>query len=251
MAEYKFLEEAKQIRELNRMSLILMNSSFPLEYTAYMEGGVSFGITSNMEDMTSLSPNLLTTVAANAFGFVPAFDMPRWYAYKGTRPISFSIQTYLKLEKDFQKDVMNPFMNLCKMVLPSRSEDTLKGIVQKAPVLNSLLSGFGLIDEKNNAVLNKLDDISLLKTPLSISPVISTDKATRLKLRMGRYGESTEDSSYVFKFGEVVVTGIQVSWGRLLVGMGLPERLDINLTIETMRCATTNILESIFAGGSK
>lgn len=251
MAEYAFLEEAKQIRELNRMSLILMNSSTQLEYSAYMEGGVSFGITSNMEDMTSLSPNMLTTAVANLMGFVPAFDMPRWYAYKGTKPISFSIKTYLKLQKDFQKDVINPFMNLCKMVLPSRSEDTLKGMVQKAPVLNSLLSGFGLIDEKNNAVLNKLDDISLLNTPISISPTISSSVATRLKLRMGRYGENSEDSSYTFKFGEVVVTGMQVSWGRLLVGAGLPERLDIDLSIETMRCATTNILESIFAGSVK
>ena len=44
---------------------------------------------------------------------------------------------------------------------------------------------------------------------------------------------------------------MQVSWGRLLVGAGLPERLDIDLSIETMRCATTNILESIFAGSVK
>jgi hypothetical protein len=251
MAEYPFLEEAKQIRELNKMSLILMNSTTPLEYTAYMEGGVNFGITSNMEDMTSLSPNMLTTALVNVAGFVPAFDMPRWYAYKGTKPISFSINTYLKLENDINTDVVEPFKKLCQMVLPSRSDDTLKGIVQKTPVLNSLLSGFGLIDESNNAILNKLDDISLLKTPLSISPTIANSKATRLKLRLGKFGKTTEDDSYSFKFGEVVVTGMQVSWGRLLVGEGWPERFDIGLTIETMRCATTNILASIFAGSVK
>ena len=103
MAEYAFLEEAKQIRELNRMSLILMNSSTPLEYSAYMEGGVSFGITSNMEDMTSLSPNMLTTAVANLMGFVPAFDMRDGTPIKEQSQYHFLSKLILNFKRIFKK----------------------------------------------------------------------------------------------------------------------------------------------------
>ena len=240
-----FLEESKTIRELNRMSLVLMQGNTSLEYAAYMNGGISFNITSNMEDMTNLSPNAMTTMFANLAGFAPAFDMPRWFSYKGTRPISFSLDTYLKLETNMGKDIINPFMNLCKMVLPTTTEESISGMAKKIPVVGELLSAIGLIDS-DNLVATRLNEVKLFKLPLSINPKEANSDATRMKLRMGKYGENAEDASYSIKVGVVVVTSIDVSWGRLMVNVGYPERVDIRLTLETMRSASANMLSSLF-----
>lgn len=243
MTEY--LEESRSIRELNRMSLTLMQGSTSLEYAAYMNGGINFNISSNMEDMTNISPNAMTTVLANIAGFAPAFDMPRWFSYKGTRPISFSIDTYLKLKDNMGTDIINPFKNLCKMVLPSTTEDSIAGMAKKIPVVGDLLSSIGLIDS-DNMIAQKLDEVKLFKLPLAISPFEANSEATRMKLRMGKYGESEEDVSYSIKIGEVVVTSIDVSWGRLMVNVGYPERVDVRLTLETLRSASSNMLSSLF-----
>ena len=89
-----YMKESVVIRELNKVSFSLSDTA---EFEAYYKEGFNLGIRTKMEDMTSLSPNALTTLAVNAFGLTPAFDMPRWFAYKGTEPITMNVPCYLNL----------------------------------------------------------------------------------------------------------------------------------------------------------
>lgn len=198
-----------------------------------------------MEDMTSLSPNALTTLAVNAFGLTPAFDMPRWFAYKGTEPITMNVPCYLKLKTSFVNDIVNPLLTLFKMTLPMRQGQSLAGKLQSIKPINDLLSMVPLLNE-DSGIMSALDQVYLLEVPPGINPAKARNEATRITMRLGKYAAEGEPVRWSIKMSEVVIKNIDITMSRLLVDKGFPERVDLNLEVETLRVASDKMLSSLF-----
>lgn len=77
------LQEVKAVRDLNQMRLSMMHPKQGLlEYKAYLKGNFNLNVNLPMEDY-GFNPSTLATAVANVFGFAPAFDMPRYFMFKG------------------------------------------------------------------------------------------------------------------------------------------------------------------------
>lgn len=219
------LQETLILRELNVVTLY--GAGLGGEFTAYLNGNIGLDLVSKIGSMTDITASSAVTAAFNAFGYAPAIDMPRWYSYKGTDPLKFTINCYLKVKEDFNKDVTDPLKLLFKYILPSRGE-SLANLTPE--FVKQFLSGIDL----TKGASSFLGSIYILKVPAPLD----FKKAAPLNMDIGK--------NRTIKFQEVIVTKVALQWGKLILDKGYPERVDLAISIETARNATTDLLETIF-----
>jgi hypothetical protein len=264
MIEGNINKESRVIREKNKVYLF-QGKLNPIEFSAYLSAGVKFDVANNIESMTDLTPGALTTLAANAvFDTAPVFDIPRWFGYKGSKPISFTIDCYLKLGHTqstgpikignieiatpniYQSSIVAPLLSLYSMALPSRKMDAVTksyktlSSVTGVETLKSLLSILPFVQEEN--LDNLTNQIYILEVPKAFKAYSKDGMENKIDLMIG----SPEDNIHPINFNNVIIKSIQCSWDRLTIDRGYPERLDISINIETLRLATIDMLAEIF-----
>lgn len=264
--------ESRSVREVNRMLLTWNNNKKNGEgeeiisqtfsgksnskcqskgaFEAYMEGGIDFGVdidmgsyggpdVRNMPSVKGLNLGSVLGTLSNIAGIAPAFDMPRYFSYKGATPMRFSLRCYLKLKESWEKDIRDPIANLCYMALPTKamSLGEVQGLSQvidaSSQVFKTLLDFLPNtnIDTSNSSLSEQI-------YLLSIPPSIQLGANQNLKLYIGDHMK--------IKVEPVVITSMRFSWDRLYIGEGYPERVNIQLGLETQRVVTSNLLSSMF-----
>jgi hypothetical protein len=265
------LQEVRSIRDLNQMRLSMTHPDIEennglLEYKAYLRGDFNMNVSLPMEDY-GFNPSNLVTAITNVVGFAPAFDMPRYFMFKGSKPISFTLSTYLKIDsvaemESLSKEVPEgkvqsvmdkyygrPLRNLFGMFLPSSgTSNVLQTIKEITPdAVSNVLESVGefLSDiplfANDSAIKQRLDEVFPMYMPPAIDPKLSS----RIKLQMGKYGESSE--SYALTFDQVIITNVSVEWSKLLIDKGYPDRMGVDITLETLRPATAQIVNDFLA----
>lgn len=245
-----WLNESISLRELNRVSLSMVTlDGEELNYEAYMDGGFSTDINIPMQDF-SADPSMKLTALTNIFGFAPAFDMPRYFMFKGSQPLKFGLSTYLKADSSKEQQntsgvtiltnyYQKPLENLFKMCLPLTSKESLADI-SVVRAVGDLLSGIPIFGD-GNSVTARLDEVRLMNVPESISPKLNPKN--RIKLRMGK-----SEEGWAMEFRDIIITNIRLSWGKLILDKGYPDRIEVDLTIETLRSATTDLIKNFLIG---
>ncbi len=244
-----WLNESISLRELNRISLSMTTLDGEiLTYEAYMDGGFSTDINIPMQDF-SADPSMKLTAFANVLGFAPAFDMPRYFMFKGSQPLKFGLSTYLKADSSKEQNdtgvsilknyYQKPLENLFKMCLPLTSKETLSDL-SAVKAVGDLISQIPIFGD-GNSVSARLDEVRVMNVPESISPKLNPKN--RIKLRMGK-----SEDDWAIEFRDIIITNIRLSWGKLILDKGYPDRIEVDLSVETLRSATTDLIKNFLIG---
>lgn len=240
-----WLNEMKSIRELNQMRLFMHDENKNLlEFMAYVEGDLDAAISIPMSDF-NVKQSSLWTAAFNVLGYAPAFDMPRFFMFQGSKPLEFTISAYLKgdtslvdtanNETFLNKFYMEPLQNLFRMCLPIPTDGTLLSL-KKVPVVGDVLSGIGIFED-GSAIASRLDEIRLMSVPLDIDPFLN--KNNRMKLQLGK-----SDKGWALEFPDIMVTSLRLRFGKLIMDAGYPDRINVQLGLETLRPVTTDLINN-------
>lgn len=220
------------------------------------------------------------SIVANFTGYTPAFDYPRKFIYKGSAPLKFNLQCVLRLKQDPIIDFVNPLRCLMALYLPSRDRfeagtdpTSLAGIAKaayakKAGVTVESLTGKNIslteggdyllddlregwnkvttstewiqkaakfvgIDPTLDSLVNMFGDVYPLTIPFPFKPMDS--KKSSLTMRIGR-----------LRIEGVIITGATLNVPFLMYEEGYPDHITINLQVETLRVATTDLYKDLF-----
>lgn len=207
---------------------------------------------------------------SNVLGYVPAFDYPRKFSYRGTEPLKFQLNCILRLKTDPIKDFVDPLRCLMGLYLPSRkryTEDTYVSVWgSEERVLRQkgqAVSLSGWVDDKlkharksfneflaENEWINKiagllgidslsvgnLEDIVGKIYPLELPfPYDPKSVKGHLTMRLGR-----------MRMPDVVITGVSLNIPVLLYEEGYPDHIKLTINVETLRIATTDMYLGLF-----
>nr|DAI54897.1 MAG TPA: hypothetical protein [Caudoviricetes sp.] len=251
--------ENRAIRDLNVVTIrwygpsdIQDDNSEPTDYVfqAYLPEGFSFGFGNIVGSPNAELGNIASILANAVFDKVPAIDIPRWYMYKGSTPIKFDIRCYLKLIDDPIKDLSEPIQTLSRLTLPTRNKTNIRQTVANATADPN--TGVDLLDggiRQINAVAEGKK--TFLGMNLSESGILNNAYLLNVP---GPFRYAANQQGAVITFGknnafmlnEVMINSVQISVGRMLVDVGYPERIDLLISVETSRNATTDTIGNLF-----
>lgn len=255
------MSESTVIRDLNKVYLFQGNEWFE----AYMTEGFEYTVENIVDSMSDLAPGALATLAINAgLGMVPAFDMPRYFGYKGSKPIAFTIDCYLRLGDEagadpikiigdikvgsgrinpYQKSILAPLLKLYAMMLPTRKGGPISdmGFIK---AINSMLSAIPVVGVSLSTVT---DQIYMLEVPKGFQAYGEGGSMNRIDMKIGSaQGNPSGETGHPMNFGQVIIKSVTVSQGKLMIDRGYPDRVNIKIGLETMRVATVNSLAIFF-----
>lgn len=235
------MNELKNIRNLNKIFLSYSGEGGSEIFSAYVPDGFGFDLKAKFQDMIGegFGGKVITLASNMLLGIAPAFDIPRWFTYKGTDPISFSLKCSLLLHNDVKKDLVDPLLALVNLFLPSRNlegsaSDATKDWAVKIKEFASKAMNFISSD-----IAQSSDKIYVLNLPETMRPT----SGKRLTLSYGPNGK--------MHFDDILISGIAVEIPMLTIEDGYPERIDISMTLETLRPATTDLMREFIIPPSR
>lgn len=230
--------EASILRNINTVRLLMPSTSEV--FTAFLTGPVNIKAENNYYDISEgIDIGLFPTVAINAiFQKVPAFDIPRQFAYKGTKPLNFTIKCCLRLKSSVEEDYIKPLKTLAGFSLPTRGEDATKitdansGVTKLFEGLKSLASS--VVGDKAGDYIKEIYLLDLPKSQLLENKLILT---------IGSYE--------TFRLEDVIVRDFDFSFDKLILDKGFPNQIDFDISIESKRVATVNLFNDLINIGTE
>lgn len=256
------MPESLAVREINKISLCADNcmgidadgniiQKPSIQFIAYITSEVNMQLTSDILSLNPEQSSIMLTLGSNALlGKVPAFDYPRYFGYRGTSPVTIPISCYLKLGSDSKEqgeqayinDIVNPLLDLFSLALPYRDKESILGIkneeVEKANQSGGTISKgiASIVDYFTAKGLDKyLGQIYMLNVPSPMLPDAGID--SRISLAIG--------ANNTIRVGEVIIKSISMSFPKLILGEGYPERVNLVITLETLRNVTQDSMRQI------
>lgn len=193
----------------------------------------------------------ILSFGANLMGLAPAFDVPRKFSYRGSKPLSFQVPCFLKLETSVKKDFIDPITSLMQLMLPTRGKELGQFIADSAESLGEklsqwvpMLSGFfgtaaDTIGDGATAVTNFLKEY--------VGTVYMLEMPPAYKMMAGDNGGYTLCMGKL-RFDGVIVTSVAMTIPPFLYEDGYPDHISLTLSIQTIRPATSTMFGQFMSG---
>lgn len=192
----------------------------------------------------------------NIAGVATALDFPQKYRYQGTSPISFSQKCYLVLTSDVDTDYITPIKTLFGMYLPESvtasevkdskvMQDIAKlesGLGEAGTFIKSLINKFGSIFEKptigdtiGEPIAEAWNAKRYLKIP-SAMDVTDFKGNNAITFSKGKFSLSKA----------LFIKSVALTIPELVYDEGYPAYISIDITLETLRPASTLVFREFF-----
>lgn len=261
------------IRELNKIKFIVECCDDPVgefssttstsskmrgqalwSFSLYSSGG--FSISGGKQDADTFLKSFMKGNSAVNFlkqavsftGYVPQIDISRKYLYGGTSPISFDVKVFLVLETDPVTDFLNPLTRLLYLTYPHRVFNATDKVTEWITAgRDSIMQKFqeGVNEFKVSSwVLNALQ--ALIDTFVGEVCVLGVPPPYNMWTGIAGSGLSIKYGGFVFP--DIFINNMSIVSPILLYDGGYPPYLELNLSLETSRLATFDLLLSMFKG---
>lgn len=230
------MRELSQVRELNTITFSYSNGDGSKGlFKGYTLNGFGFDVDAVFEDMVGGGGfgGKLTTLFSNVvLNSPPAFDIPRWFSYRGTNPVRFSVSCSLLLRTgNVNNDLIQPLINLFNLFLPSQSDFSGMAGSNATKVKEFVENSLQWLAQNTGRPSDKI-------YTLDLPPTMNPKNPTRLVMSYGPHG--------AMHIKDVIIRGVQVRIPGLTIEEGYPERIDLTISVETLRVATVQLFESFF-----
>lgn len=246
-----------KIREVNQLKIFSQQGKNTKRvFWAYLPNG--FNINTQLETGGMFS-GLIDTFTQNLGGVLRmgnifgvtdwsgGIDIKRYVFYSGSQPIKFTINSFLILKEDYEKDILEPLQSLMDFYLPQRGdeiEDNILKVVNDSleksrGIWNKNSTGGGEFVSKIFNLLNKGYDA----VRSFIGPVYTMHVPTQMSTEGGKQVTNTVFFGRHFYFEDCYITNVNLSIPPFLVEGGRPDIIDVQLTISTSRNATANMFK--------
>jgi len=213
-------------------------------------------------DVGGRSLSTLATAITNqaGAGYVPNFDMPRYYGYTGMAPITWSIKGYLPLVEGSEKDFKEPITALGNMALPHRSTMSFTDFCTKVlgiakgesspdivrSAAGMVESGFPVVEGVLSAIF-QWDNIS--EADKSVYPI---EVPTMIKQQVAFYWGHKEGTPGIIRLQPCIIKSVALNAPAPSIagsdGKIYPAYIEVSLTMEYARTPTDAILKDYMYG---
>jgi len=234
-----------------------MNLTFNNEF----KDAVNEILGSDILDMMGIKDKYHTgfTLAANlAGGYVPNFDIPRFYGYTGMGPITWTAKGYLPLENSSDDDFKKPITALGNMALPHRggsftdfAQSTLGvALSSGSPMIRSAA---GMIEEGAPVIEGAISAIfqwdALSEADMNIYAI---EVPTMIKKQIAFYWGHKDGTPGIIRLQPCVIKSVSLNAPAPSIagsdGKVYPAYIEVTVTIEYARTPTDAILKDYMFG---
>lgn len=234
--------KSNQIRNHNRIIIEKVSkSSVSKVFSAYIPGGHQIDINIKSDSawgsVGAISKVLRTGLSLiGKTGFI---DIERKPLFMSTDPIKFQVDCYLIMETDYDKDIKEKFNTLIGLVLPSRNTGTSEEVgavidqfTDESNVSLTKYLGSGICEALKEGVESIKNYIGKVYT-LELPEALKTDFNMRVTI-----------GNKVYK--ECIINSISVTYPKIYYvdsnGNAVFDHIKLTLGIETLRCATVDMI---------
>jgi len=191
-------------------------------------------------------------------GYVPNFDIPRFYGYTGMGPITWTAKGYLPLEKGSADDFQKPIEALGNMALPHRggsfsdfASSTLGvALSSGSPMIRSAA---GMIEEGIPVVEGAISAIfqwdALAEADMNVYTI---EVPTMIKKQIAFYWGHKEGTPGIIRIQPCVIKSVSLNAPAPSIagsdGKVYPAYIEVTLTLEYARTPTDAILKDYMVG---
>lgn len=255
MSDVRFNIET--VREINQFKIFSNNGKTTKKiFWAYLPSGFSVNTSMSTDSwfggiFDSIQRGLSGIIhVGNVLGSkFTGVDIKKYMFYSGTEPIKFSVNTFLILKEDYDKDILEPLQNLMNFYLPKRGTEELESIdsilteslnkVQSTWSNNQTAGGqfvskiFNLLNQGYEAVKEFIGPVYTVRVPDQMSNAGETKQQVNNTIFFGRH----------YYFEDCFITGVNLNFPVFLVEGGRPDVIEVTLNIETARMATADMFK--------